>query len=366
MGLGFFRVILAIAIVLTHSQSLLGYTLLGSELAVEAFYIISGFYMSMILNEKYSSNYLFYTNRALRLYPLYWCVLLFSVGLVLLQGGYDCDELNQLSFYKVYETTVGTDLFLLFTNLFMIGQDAVMFMGLDSSGVLYFVDDWHNTNPMVWQTLFVPQAWSVGLEILFYVIAPFIVRKRVQVILGVAVLSIIVRLILRKCGYYTDPWSYRFFPSELLLFMMGAISYKLLSWYKNIHLPDLVNKILIGILFIYTFLFSIILTPGNWVFNYWGYCLSVCLILPILFEYSRYNKFDRAIGDLSYVIYICHFFVIGVVKYIYDGQIAKAAVENNVYGLAIVILSVGFAFILKKFVQDPIDRWRWQRVKEQN
>ena len=70
MGLGFFRVILAIAVVLTHSQSLLGYTLLGGELAVEAFYIISGFYMSMILNEKYSSNYLFYTNRALRLYGL--------------------------------------------------------------------------------------------------------------------------------------------------------------------------------------------------------------------------------------------------------------------------------------------------------
>ena len=46
-------------------------TLVGGKLAMQAFFV--GFYMSLILNEKYpatrSGNLLFYGNRFLRIYP---------------------------------------------------------------------------------------------------------------------------------------------------------------------------------------------------------------------------------------------------------------------------------------------------------
>jgi len=46
--------------------------------AVEAFFIVSGFYMSLILTQKYGDKglWLFYSNRLLRLYPLYLSMLL--------------------------------------------------------------------------------------------------------------------------------------------------------------------------------------------------------------------------------------------------------------------------------------------------
>ena len=57
---------------------------MGGSLAVQTFYIISGFYMALILNEKYVTQphayRLFLTNRVLRLFSLY-CVV---VGLTLL------------------------------------------------------------------------------------------------------------------------------------------------------------------------------------------------------------------------------------------------------------------------------------------
>ena len=81
--MGILRLLLAISVVLAHSSPLFGITSVGGALAVQAFYIISGFYMSLILNEKYTggnnSYYLFISNRLLRLYPIYWVVLVSQI-----------------------------------------------------------------------------------------------------------------------------------------------------------------------------------------------------------------------------------------------------------------------------------------------
>ena len=57
---------------------------MGGEIAVELFFIISGFYMSLILNEKYNTPdkiLIFYKNRFLKLFPIYWTVLIFTITL---------------------------------------------------------------------------------------------------------------------------------------------------------------------------------------------------------------------------------------------------------------------------------------------
>lgn len=80
--MGVLRFLLAVSVVLAHSTDIFGFSLVNSVVAVQAFYIISGFYMTLILNEKYigkSNSYrLFITNRFLRLYPIYWVVLLLT------------------------------------------------------------------------------------------------------------------------------------------------------------------------------------------------------------------------------------------------------------------------------------------------
>ena len=50
--MGLIRFLLAIAVIIVHSTPILGNNL-GADIAVLSFFIISGFYMAMILNEKY-------------------------------------------------------------------------------------------------------------------------------------------------------------------------------------------------------------------------------------------------------------------------------------------------------------------------
>jgi peptidoglycan/LPS O-acetylase OafA/YrhL len=82
--MGTIRLLLALSVVIAHAVPLFGLTLVGGKLAVQSFFVISGFYMSLILSEKYPSGvagtWLFYGNRFLRIYPLYWIALLLSVA----------------------------------------------------------------------------------------------------------------------------------------------------------------------------------------------------------------------------------------------------------------------------------------------
>ncbi len=53
--MGLLRIILAISVLISNSTPNFGLKFIGGVMAVETFFIISGFYMSLILNEKYSS-----------------------------------------------------------------------------------------------------------------------------------------------------------------------------------------------------------------------------------------------------------------------------------------------------------------------
>jgi len=85
--MGTLRLLLAFAVVIGHSAPIPGLPLLGAGLAVKVFFVVSGLYMALILSEKYEAQphgrWLFYSNRFLRIFPLYWVVL----GLDMLVGG---------------------------------------------------------------------------------------------------------------------------------------------------------------------------------------------------------------------------------------------------------------------------------------
>jgi peptidoglycan/LPS O-acetylase OafA/YrhL len=56
---GLIRVILAYAVVLNHSRPVHGYFLMPSNAAVTLFFMISGFYMALVLTEKYTGRIAF-------------------------------------------------------------------------------------------------------------------------------------------------------------------------------------------------------------------------------------------------------------------------------------------------------------------
>ena len=83
--MGLLRLLLAAAVVAEHSTPICGLTFTGGHLAVRLFFIISGFYMALILTTKYTADHpkrfwFFISNRFLRIYPCYYVVLLLSLA----------------------------------------------------------------------------------------------------------------------------------------------------------------------------------------------------------------------------------------------------------------------------------------------
>ena len=77
--MGVIRFFLATAVVFHHSTLPWNLPVVDGHQAVRLFYMISGFYMALILDRKYPATgegiWLFYSNRALRIFPIYWLVL---------------------------------------------------------------------------------------------------------------------------------------------------------------------------------------------------------------------------------------------------------------------------------------------------
>jgi len=74
--MGSLRLFLALCVAFGHFGMPLGFP--TSDIAVQSFFVISGFYMALVLNEKYGpgSYWLFISNRLLRLWPTYLVILI--------------------------------------------------------------------------------------------------------------------------------------------------------------------------------------------------------------------------------------------------------------------------------------------------
>ncbi|CAK6509581.1 hypothetical protein [Rickettsia helvetica] len=86
----------------------------------------------------------------------------------------------------------------------MLFQDVTMFIGINNNTVhftKYFID----STPPLYQFLLIPPGWSIGLEISFYLIAPWILKKKNIYILSIICISLITRIILQFNGFIGDP-----------------------------------------------------------------------------------------------------------------------------------------------------------------
>ncbi|MEZ0542774.1 acyltransferase family protein [Fibrella arboris] len=369
--MGLLRFLLAAMVVFVHAGQLPGFPTIGGSLAVQTFYIISGFYMALILNEKYVSQphayRLFLTNRILRLLPVYYVV----ISLTLLMGialGVTTGH-RELEFFRALrdnydQLSVPTIALLAFTNLTLIGQDWLSFLTIDpATGTLAFTDNFNQSPVNLNSLLLLQPTWTVSLELTFYLIAPFLVRRRSWVLVLVMVLSVAIRLALRHFAHLDSmAWSYRFFPSELLYFVAGALAYRGYRTLKNQQLPSWLCPLAVGLTLVYTCFFGLIhqqLTqlgvPGS--FSSGSYRVVVAVCLPFIFLYTKHSRIDAKIGELSYPLYIVHFLV---VESLMSWQIGGAYV--NLYAL---VLSIGVAYTLNRLVGERIERVR-QRVFDRN
>jgi peptidoglycan/LPS O-acetylase OafA/YrhL len=348
---GLTRLLLALSVVVGHAGGLVGLEyaphrpviLVEGRVAVQSFYLISGFYMALILDRVYSgprSTLTFWVSRYMRLAPLY---LLISVLTLVLATGDKFDD------YSVWVLAVAG-----FSNIALIGQDVFMFFGYNpTTDNLKFMPDilqgGLEANPGYnpgWSMLLIAPGWSIGVEVWFYLLAPFLLRLSTRTIVIVGILSLALRVFLAEVvGWKGEPWGYRFFPNELIIFLLGSLSYRLYASNKFILSNVRQNTILL--LSLYVILIFFYFLPGGEKEKRWGLFVILFFSLPSLFHFTKDWRIDRWIGELSYPTYIGHMLVIALLP-----ELGAAK------GYAVVGATLVLSAMLVILIESPMDRFR--------
>ena len=360
--MGIIRLLLALSVVIAHSTEgkLLGFELVGGQAAVQAFYVISGFYMALVLNRKYGTDLSGYKTfilaRIFRLFPAYLFVLLLTIVLAVTA----IVPHPALDRWREYGPIFGPPAHVLFglSQFTLIGQDLSLFTSFDTTtGAISYDSNLAQTTPGTMpgsRMMFVGQAWTLSVELMFYCIAPLIVR-RIGLIGVLFCASWGVRIALAKLGYRDDPFLYRFFPSELAMFLLGSLAYHLYNRYESNR--DQMARLgwisLLGMLAVILFLFF----SKNLPLRSLIVSTSMGLSVPFIFALTKNMKWDRWIGELSYPVYICHELV----------RLAMIQWMPAHAGAAYFVVSTLIASILLMVcVEGPFERMRARFVDRRN
>lgn len=342
--MGILRLVLALAVVAAHSSSTI-FSVVGGREAVILFYIISGFYMALVLNEKYSTsahNQVFLVNRALRLWIPYVAVMVPYVVFLAWSGGL-ADYTHALETSPVWLA-----IYSVLANVFIVGQDLLWLISFDSDGIAYApfrVSEAHNGANLV---LNLP-LFTVSIEIYMYLLAPLFLRtvKRTMVMFGIGV------------AYYAAIWlagvnrgldtDYHLWPMAIMYFAMGAIVYHaykhwLVSGRTSLSVRSYILALAVLVLFVYfTRMADRLLV------------LMFAVALPVIFLATRKSVLDRLIGELSYPVYIIHIPLMEVLRYYgYSG--------DKLSGYYVSAMSVLLAAALYYLVDYRVDRYRHRLV----
>jgi peptidoglycan/LPS O-acetylase OafA/YrhL len=352
--MGVLRLLLALSVLISHAGLLFNYDIVNSSVAVLSFFIISGFYMEMILDKKYAkkSTFLFLSNRFLRIFPLYWVTLFIIFSLTLLKFALHLGtDDNAIVHYIKWAPQ---------TTPFIFGLD--LFNFIIRNITLIFTFDYIQISNSTPGYLLVQQAWTLQIELLFYLLAPFFTRLTNKLFITVFLVYIIGFFgiadqfnLLQHNLVYT-------FLNYLVYFLVGMMSYRFL--YKKFQAktphPYLAWSIFL-FFFLYLFLYNLIpfrfsvpiLQNAN-IFYY----ITLVFSIPYIFFLSSTSVIDGFIGKLSYPVYITHFLVIKLLS-----NISLFKDESNIRTFLVIIFTGVLSFLMMKIIEYPIDKYRQARVK---
>jgi peptidoglycan/LPS O-acetylase OafA/YrhL len=365
--MGALRLFLALSVVIWHLPSRSA-SWVDAGVAVLMFFIISGFYMALVINETYGAEASadwrrrFYASRLFRLFPAYLVMVAIMTCAVALspRHPFTIAAMGQplpsaLLIIVMNVVILGQDFFQLFVNSLNFHEPNAVTAAV--AGVM---------PPGFFDARFMVegQAWSLASELLFYALAPFVVR-RPRRILALFTASLALRWgLVFGGGFSSEVWGYNFFPGTLCLFLLGSLAYHLYARVKALALAKMIGLVLAAAIALFALASMRIAggvllidratgydTPLMWL-AYLGFALS----LPFLFAASKSNKIDRWIGELSYPLYLVHGLTIGVIF----GKLHRPA-GDFAWESGVVLLSIAAAIAMLLLVDRPVDAWRHRR-----
>ena len=164
--MGAVRILLAICVFCAHSRPLGNLNWLSGGVAVKSFFVISGFYMQLVLSTRYTKEkmgsswrYQFYKARYLRLLPLYLGGSLIVISAVSL--GASMDPLPIWIYLYTIPNSLGNLVFKVFfclTNSTMFFQELIMFFSTYNDQIYW--SGYLNSEVPLWRGLLIPQGWN--------------------------------------------------------------------------------------------------------------------------------------------------------------------------------------------------------------
>jgi peptidoglycan/LPS O-acetylase OafA/YrhL len=134
-----------------------------------------------------------------------------------------------------------------------------------------------------------------------------------------------------------------------MFFLVGMLSHRMsdtiVAW-----MPD--GRIVVALV-------AVLISMVGWVLPQQGMfgCIAIAMLgfltLPPMFAATKTSAIDRALGEFSYPIYLCHMVVYAVRYPIIDAS----------SWLALPALSFLFSIPLVLFVEAPLERWRQWRIE---
>lgn len=318
--MGTYRFFLAILVALSH----MGVSVAGLNpgvFAVISFFLISGFVMTGLVRTHYMQWRAvprFYLDRVARIFPQY-VLFLALTGLALVVLRFQSPYLAQFSAVA------------LAANVVVVPLDFFMF------------------SPAIAGFMLIPQAWSLGLELLFYLLMPWLLLGRVRAL--ALLVSLAVWGVAAFGFIHTDTWGYRLLPGTLFMFLAGSYVYdgRRPSWrHPAVWLLAALLACAVALV-----------AAGKHTLPYNREVVGGLLVgIVALFWLGRLPRmhWDDWLGNLSYGVFLCHFLVMWLF------EAALGAPPGNAWpaaGLAAMMAaSVLLAWLGFVLVERPVLRWR--------
>lgn len=355
--MGLLRVLLALGVITEHA----GHSYFtGSYSAVQIFFMISGFYMALILSSgRYRDATRFYASRITRLFPVYWVAVFLGLGFAWWVSG------------KFSTPTVITDLARILPGLWDTNPLLFAWTMLANSFLITADFSWlmqgidvvrHPT-----QLLVQPPVWTLALELYFYALCPWLIRVRSSVLFLLMGLALAARVVGYLAGLDANPYHARFFPFEIFFFIAGILTYRLYANQRNFLTTWLCGHggVVYGLIYLagIVFFYDLVkLMPGPVLYGGIGdylHSMAMCMLavpaIIALFAHTRTSQLDLQLGELSYPLYVVHY---GFVSTLLHTKIVLPY-ELSTYW-TILTLTVLTAILLHVLIQRPMDRWREQ------
>ena len=273
--MGLFRFLLAILVLISHTAFRFENFNVG-VFAVVSFLIISGFVMQLLVTKHYGTPDklpMFYLDRIGRIFPQY--IFYLSITIVLVSHH-----------WIRYGFVEQCDAYGAALNVLTLPLSLAQLIGL--------------------QCQYLPQAWSLGLELSFYLVVPFLIYfPRIAIAAALLSLSIFIAALARHFNFET--YAYRTLPGTLFIFMVG-MSFASRSRYVKVFpiLVWLASAAMMAVIWS---------SPELGTQPYSKEILAGMLIgIPVIavLKGRDSTRLDQLFGNLSYGIFLDHVLFINV------------------------------------------------------